>query len=57
MLEWRYLEDGAIQVGVAFDVDSLNKTETLPLWGVKLVNFVYRKSNLRPVIYGLWGVP
>lgn len=53
MPEWRYLEDGAIQMGVAFDVDSLNKTETLPLWGAKLVNFVYRKSNLRPVIYGL----
>ena len=40
-------------MGVAFDVDSLNKIETLPLWGAKLVNFVYRKSNLRPVIYGL----
>lgn len=33
MLEWRYLEDGAIQMGVAFDIDSLNKTDLCQFGG------------------------
>lgn len=44
MLEWRYLEDGAIQMGVAFDVDSINKTDTLPLWGSKISKFCTERT-------------